>query len=88
MVGYRIYRVGKKGHFVGVHEVCAASDADAMLEAHKLLDGVDLEVWRGNEMIGRLRGDQDKSEPANGLADEVPADSRQLPAGSQRRSAT
>jgi hypothetical protein len=60
-----------------VHEVCATSDADAMLEAHKLLDGVDLEVWRGNEMIGRLPGDQDLSERADGLADKVSSNTGQ-----------
>jgi hypothetical protein len=62
MVGYRIYRIGKEGRFVGVHEVLAASDADAMLQAHKLLDGSDLEVWRGNEKIGYLRAVQSTSE--------------------------
>jgi hypothetical protein len=61
-VGYRIYRIGKEGRFVGVHEVLAASDADAMLQAHKLLDGSDLEVWRGNEKIGFLRAVQPTSE--------------------------
>jgi hypothetical protein len=62
MVGYRIYRIGKEGRFVGVHEVLAASDADAMLQARKLLDGSDLEVWRGDEKIGYLRAVQSTSE--------------------------
>ena len=42
MVGYRIYRVSD-GRFVGVHEILAASDSEAMLEAHKLLDGL---TWK------------------------------------------
>jgi hypothetical protein len=77
MVGYRIYLVNKKGHFVGVHEISATSDADAMLKAHRLLDGVDLEVWRGNQMIGHLRGNQDKSERALGVADEASSNTHQ-----------
>jgi hypothetical protein len=70
MAGYRIYRVGKEGRFVGVQEVFAASDTDAMLQAHKLLDGSDLEVWRGDEKIGYLRADGAKSERPDGLAGE------------------
>ena len=66
MVGYRIYRVSD-GRFVGVHEILAASDSEAMLEAHKLLDGLDLEVWRGNEKIGYLQADQAKSERGDGV---------------------
>jgi len=66
IVGYRIYRVGKGG-FVGVHEVSAASDGEAMLVAHKLLDGLDLEVRRGNEKIGYLQADQTKSERADSV---------------------
>lgn len=57
MAGYRIYRVGKEGRFIGVRELHAASDSDAMLQAHKLLDGSDLEVWRADEKIGYLRAD-------------------------------
>jgi hypothetical protein len=63
MVCYRIYRIGKDGRFVGVHEVSAASDTDAMAQAEKLLDGADLEVWRGGEKIGYLRAVQAPSEP-------------------------
>jgi hypothetical protein len=66
VAGYRIYRVGKEGRFIGVQELLAASDTDAMLQAHKLLDGSDLEVWRGNEKIGYLRADRARSE---GLSD-------------------
>jgi hypothetical protein len=47
-----IYRIAEDDRFVGVHEILAASDEDAMLQARQLLDGLDLEVWRGNEKIG------------------------------------
>jgi hypothetical protein len=70
MAGYRIYRVGKEGRFIGVRELHAASDTDAMLQAHKLLDGSDLEVWRGYEKIGYLRADGARSEGLSGLARE------------------
>jgi hypothetical protein len=33
MVSYRIYRIAEEGRFVGVHEIFAASDDDAMLQA-------------------------------------------------------
>jgi len=66
MVGYRIYRVGEDGRFVGVHEVFATSDADAMLKARKLLDGLDLEVWRESEKIGYLRGGSNDSTSSPG----------------------
>ena len=67
MVGYRIFRIGKEGRFVGVHEVLAASDTDAMLQAHRLLDGLDLEVWRGDEKIGYLRAVQSTPELPHGV---------------------
>jgi hypothetical protein len=63
MMGYRIYRIDQQGRFVGVHETVAPSDADAISQAQKLLDGLDLEVWRGSEKIGYLRGDRAKSAP-------------------------
>ena len=66
MVGYRIYRIGTEGRFVGVHEVFAASDADVMSQAQKLLNGFDLEVWRGNEKIGYLRAGQPSPNPGCG----------------------
>jgi hypothetical protein len=69
MAGYRIYRVSNEGHFVGVDEVDAASDSDAMMEAHKLLDGLDVEVWRGNEKIGYLRAHSLRRERSNRIAD-------------------
>ena len=61
MAGYRIYRVAN-GRFVGVHEVIGASDDDAIKQARKMLDGLDLEVWRGNEKIGYLRSKEHASE--------------------------
>ncbi len=67
MAGYRIYRIGKEGRFIGVQELLAASDTDAMLQAHKLLDGSDLEVWRGDEKIGYLRADGATSDGLSGL---------------------
>jgi hypothetical protein len=69
MAGYRIYKVSKEGHFVGVQEAVAASDADAMVEAHKLLDGFNVEVWRGNKKIGYLRAHSPKAEWSNRIAD-------------------
>jgi hypothetical protein len=69
MVGYRIYHIGAEGRFVGVHEIFAASDADAMLQARNFLDGSDLEVWRGDEKIGYLGPDEPKSHCSNILTD-------------------
>ena len=73
MAGYRIYRVGDEGRFVGVHEVFATSDADAMRQARNLLDGSDVEIWRGNEKIGYFRADGTNPECPDGLAVPEPA---------------
>jgi hypothetical protein len=37
MINYRIYRTAEDGRFVGVHEISALSDGDAMLQARQLL---------------------------------------------------
>jgi hypothetical protein len=63
-MNYRIYRIAEDGRFVGVHEILAASDEAAMLQARQILDGLDLEVWRGKEKIGYLRSGQAKFEPS------------------------
>ena len=36
MMNYRIYRIAEDDRFVGVHEILAASDEDAMLQARQL----------------------------------------------------
>jgi hypothetical protein len=57
MSGYRVYIVGQNGGFVGVREMNAETDADAIAEAKKFLDGSDLEIWRGQERIAYLPSD-------------------------------
>lgn len=79
MVGYRVYRIGKDGRFIGVHEVRAASDADALAQAQKLLDGSDLEVWRGAEKIGYLQAVHSTSESSQGVKRSSKADQPDAP---------
>jgi hypothetical protein len=51
---YRVYSVGRDGHFVSVKEISCADDADAMLMAWCLLDPRPVEVWEHARFVGTL----------------------------------
>jgi hypothetical protein len=55
MPEYRLYTVEHGNQFSGPPVVLQCdSDQDAIAEARKLLDGLDIEVWRDTRMVIRL----------------------------------
>jgi hypothetical protein len=56
MPEYRIYTLAKDNRIVAPPDMVECdSDADAILEARILLDGMDVEVWQGARIVTRLR---------------------------------
>jgi hypothetical protein len=54
MPDYRVYLVGKDGHFKkSIPQVCAGDDA-AKQEAEQLVDGHDIELWQRDRKIARF----------------------------------
>jgi hypothetical protein len=51
---YRAYTVGSDGHFVGSQALICSDDAEAIEKANRLVDGHDIELWRGDRFIIRL----------------------------------
>lgn len=46
MLEYRVYIIGKDGHFSHRYEFRCATDDDAWNLARKLLNGHDIELWQ------------------------------------------
>jgi hypothetical protein len=56
MTVYRVYAVGREGQVLGFPQVIeCADDAEALREAHRLLNDHDLEVWEDVRFVHRLR---------------------------------
>jgi hypothetical protein len=60
---YRIFTLGKDGHFTSVREIKCGSDDEAIADARQHLDGKDVEVWQLGRFIGLVSasGKADKS---------------------------
>ena len=54
MAEYRVFPVGLDGHFVGSRALTCASDAEAIEQAMRLVDGHDVELWSGDRFVTRL----------------------------------
>jgi hypothetical protein len=54
MSEYRAFYVGLDGALTGFRELDCDSDSTAIASAKKLLDGHDIEIWRGLRKIVRL----------------------------------
>jgi hypothetical protein len=55
MVYYRIYTVGKDGHFTGPHkEVECADDREVVATAMQMKNGLDMEIWDHKRFVIRL----------------------------------
>lgn len=54
MPAYRVYTVGLDGRAADIEVIDAATDADAMTAARKLLNNRDLEIWTGSRRVGKL----------------------------------
>jgi len=52
---YRAYILDDDGRIIGVHELNCADDDEAKEKAAQLLDGHDLEIWRRERRVARLK---------------------------------
>lgn len=52
-MGYRMYTIGRDGHFDGVAEFEAATDAVALEIAQRKADGQAHEVWDRGRLVSR-----------------------------------
>jgi hypothetical protein len=55
MAEYRAYTVGSDGHFVGYEPLICDHDDDAIAKASSLMDGHDIELWKGPTLVVRLK---------------------------------
>jgi hypothetical protein len=51
---YRAYSVGRDGHFDGIEPLTCADDAEAIEKAKQLVDGQDVELWKGARLAARF----------------------------------
>ncbi|SFI62708.1 hypothetical protein [Bradyrhizobium sp. Gha] len=52
---YRAYILDDDGRITGVHELDCANDEEAKEKAAQLFDGHDLDVWRRERHVVRLK---------------------------------
>jgi translation initiation factor IF-1 len=58
---YRIYTLNDNNRIAGPAEVIACDDdMEAIARAKRLLDGHDVEIWRGDRVVIRLKPTDDK----------------------------
>jgi hypothetical protein len=54
-VSYRIYTVGRGGHFLGAPDVVeCADDKEAVDKAMQLAGGLDVEIWDHKRFVARV----------------------------------
>ena len=54
MPEYRVYFIGRDGHFLGAIDIQAASDQHAIATALELREGHEVEVWESTRFVRRL----------------------------------
>jgi hypothetical protein len=55
MPAYRFYLIRKDGHIAGpAIEYEAPKDADAVKEANRILNGLDIEIWQTERVVAYL----------------------------------
>jgi hypothetical protein len=64
MPTYRAYFIDKNNCVVSFKPLSAESDERALLAAKQLVDGLDIEVWQLDRMIGRLASNAPGGLPA------------------------
>jgi hypothetical protein len=57
MPHYRVYYVGRDGHFSGAENIECADDQAAIQTARQLVNGQDAELWQQSRFVGRLSHD-------------------------------
>jgi hypothetical protein len=58
MPEYRVYIVGRDGHFLKAIDLEAADDAGAIDHAKQFVDGHDVELWQLGRQVILLKTDQ------------------------------
>jgi hypothetical protein len=51
---YRVYFIGRDGHFLRAIDIQVASDQDAIARALELREGHEVEVWERTRFVRRL----------------------------------
>jgi hypothetical protein len=51
---YRVYFIGRDGHFLRAIDIQVASDQDAIARALELREGHEVEVWERTRSVRRL----------------------------------
>jgi hypothetical protein len=51
MQHYRVYVIGKDGHFIKCIDLSCSDDAAAVAQTTKLVDGHDLELWQRDRKV-------------------------------------
>ena len=51
---YRVYVIGRDGHFIRSIDLSCADDGAAIESIKQLIDGYDLELWQGDRRIARF----------------------------------
>jgi hypothetical protein len=51
---YRAFTVGRDGHFLGFEPLICVDDAEAVLQAKRLVGIHDVELWSGDRLVIRL----------------------------------
>jgi hypothetical protein len=52
---YRAYTVGPDGHFINCEGFTAGDDTQAIVDAKRLVDGYDIELWSGDRFVILLK---------------------------------
>ena len=53
---YRVYVIGRDGHFIRSIDLSCVDDSAAIESAKQLIDGHDLELWQRERKIARFDG--------------------------------
>jgi hypothetical protein len=51
---YRVYLIGRDGHFIEAINLDCANDAAAIESAKQLINGHDVEVWQQDRLVTKL----------------------------------
>lgn len=54
MSEYRIYTIGRDGHFSNAENIECADDHEAIAKARRAIDGRDVELWQLGRFIARF----------------------------------
>ena len=65
MAEYRVYVVGRDGHFLGCEPLVCGDDVETIQKANRLVDANDVELWCGERLVIRLSSTSPGAAPIN-----------------------